>query len=275
MTKLHKQIQTETNSLKRAPLRRPFTLLLALALLLSIAFPTVAFADKVATSDKNTDQGITSFGIASTSVSPNVSFTVPLFVTLAVIGNDETHSGAATVYAPSATSYKLINTGESGYIAVNEVKTEKIGTGTWVLNSSVAATGTTDGNAIKLSVGGVDLGSVGVATNTSLVNETKLLAAPENVFTSTGNLRAIPSKNENTSKYWVEIPFVGIINSNWGVQSTTNDKNAAPQWRITYNVVRVDAGGHKINSHTYSGNVKKYVWDDVAKEFTTQGVYGS
>lgn len=170
--------------------------------------------------------GGTSFGIVQTTTAPaNVSFELPLYVTMAVV------TDSADVVMPS--DYKIKNlaaTDGSGYsIKVTGMEVEKLTGSTFSLTTNNAPTSATD---INMVVGGVTLPNVSQAGIPAAVTLTS---------TPFDTLNISPGADHN-------ITLVGKV-----ANTTRTAVDAAAQFKITYTVSAVNASGALIGG-TYAGD---------------------
>ena len=110
-----------------------------------------ALAEETATGSTISSTGETTFGIVSVKTGMDISFTVPLYATLAVVGNSEDDN--AKVYQPAQSAYKIVNRSK-GKIGVVGISVKNNLAGTWSLSKTVP---TDDPRSMQLKVGKVIL----------------------------------------------------------------------------------------------------------------------
>ena len=242
------------------------------------------------------ERGMTTFGVISSDELSNVSFSVPLYATIAVINN----GGTATVISPSAKSYCLTNTGQSGYVAVSKLTVQGVGDQPFRLISG-ADTYTGTRAAIALEVGGQGFPAGEVipekTDDTVVIDKEALLAGssdfvyqrtwlepdPEGTLDDEGNvvqieksemkLRPIKAKVSVTDKNTLPITLSGTVSASWLTNDNpeTDSISAAPHWKLKYTVSRCDSVGNLLDTtHVYSGapsNYTDYVWNADTKAF--------
>lgn len=251
-------------------------------MLLSVCFAAAAFADE---KEVEAERGITTFGVVSSDEHGNLAFTVPLYVTFAVIKED----GASKVLTPSASSYCLTNVGISGYMAVSALELTGIGNQQlrFVSGKDIASYAGSP-VAMALSVGGQDFpaGSMIAEKTTNKINITKadLLAGTSGFVYQHSRVSGdttieetkfnpIKAKIEAYDVNTLPIELSGVVSKNWltGSDSATDSFAATPQWKLQYTISRCDSVGNLIDTvQTYSGAPKNYtdfVWNTTTKEF--------
>ena len=199
-----------------------------------------------------------------------ISFTVPLYATLAVVGNASDSN--ATVYAPAMANYKITNTSDDEKVSIGVTKATVEGVGAslndaenWSIKQNVGS----DPRALKLNLSNTTTGGVPVPdisrSSTTPVAIENLWTAPNSPF-GANNKGTLIAKNAS-----IPIQFVGSVMSGWRDNANTVDIAATPMWKFKYTLARIDVSGKQIVAFTYSGNTEHYVWDGT--RMTTQGAF--
>ena len=239
--------------------RKAAAVLLVLQLLLCSA---AGVAEKTAESDR-TSTGVTTFGMASVKAYPRISFSVPLYVTLAVVGDKV---GQTTrVYAPAAGNYQITNL-STGKIGVTGLKVSTVANNTWALTGNTAPSTVSQ---MKLSLGGVVLpqltsGEASVPLTTEA--DVGLYHSGSAFANSNGKPKAIATTGDDSK---LSLQFAGSVIPQW--YETGTELAATPQWSVSYTLTQVDDAGNEIVAYTYSGNARRFVWDGT--QFTTEGAF--
>ena len=212
----------------------------------------------------STTEGGTTIGVMSLK-DTQVSFTVPLYVTLAVVGDGVN----GTVYTPSSGAYKITNTSNNSTIAVTGLKTEKAAGSTWTLKNAQVAL--TDGKDMLLKLNGNTLlvdDAVTTDTDEGTIEYMALAAGDGNYFVKDADKgQYTPILKAGT----IGLELVGKVKSEWAKDENAKDTQAAAQWTITYTISQCDSEGYPIKAFTYVGNNKNYVFKN--GQFTTQGAF--
>lgn len=171
--------------------------------------------------------------LESTEKNPNISYTVPLYMTLAVVSND------ATVKVP--TNYGITNTtaaatGETNppKIGVTNMSFQKLDTSIFNTVGKATDVGTSDKKNIFLTIGGEDMPATGMA------NEL-------HSFVPKGTVLAISGKPKPLSGY-TNLAITGQV----APVTRTNSKTTA-QFRIKYTVSLLDTSGNPLGA-VYAGD---------------------
>lgn len=241
-----------------------------------------AYANKAYHSDTdgNTEGG-TTVGVLAIK-DTQVSFTVPLYVTLAVIADSATPANGK-VYTP--TNYAITNTSKNATIAVSGIATTKEASGTWTLSATAptAAAAAADFKVMQLCIGDLQNGLVYDDTATADVDEGTIAGTSIRYDTGakTGTLSTVFANSttgtyspilKNSSK---ALALTGKVVDGWAtnVNNTINADKAAAQWKITYTLSQVDDNGNPIVAYTYAGNNQTYVWSVENGDFEVQGAF--
>ena len=194
-----------------------------MAALLTAAMPMTAAAETINGSD-----GGTTFGIIQTTTTPaNVSYELPLYVTMAVVSNQ----GEAVM---PTSGYKIKNLAAAGGygIKVTNMTVEKLAGSTFDLVASGNLVAATD---IYLKVGGAELPVLNTA------------AQPTDVTLTGSDLETatIAPQAEFPS------PLEGKV-----LSTVRTAADAAAQFKIVYTVSAVDTDGTVLGGGTYVGDSK-------------------
>lgn len=205
--------------------------LLAATMTMSLAVPAMA-ADPTAEEKKaNAD---TIISIFNTTVDPtNVSFEVPLYVTMAAVSNK------ADVVVPDNYGIKNTSTEEVTHgIAVTAMSFTKLEGSDF---STVDTSTVTDNSHIYLTIGNVVMPAM-TQPGTKAVDIKTGANMGESAFYKTGKYTAIGS-NET-----LQLDLAGKVN-----QAVRTDKKAVAQFKVTYVVSALDSNGNPIGA-PYVGN---------------------
>lgn len=229
--------------------------------------------------------GETTVGIMEARMDPsNISFEVPLYVTVAAVKNQQ---GLA---AP--TNYKITNTstapvGDTAYdIAVTGMSFQRVANATWNTKGSNGATAfpTLQASELYLTIGGVEMPETKDSTTEQAVDLTKSAMKPtytgnptipgtafagnllNNAFytagTVAGQAGTYTAIKPSTS---LALPIYGQVGG-----TVTADKAATPQFKVKYVVSAVGADG-KILGNVYAGDNSVAAglgtWDDTTNTF--------
>ena len=250
-------------------------LIMAVALLLG-AVPS-ALADPPAkgdgaateyTGNLTTEGGTTVGVVAVKEATAQVSFSVPLYATLAVVGAPEETATGGTVYAPAKASYKITNTSdsESTDIGVTAITVNGVAGGTWAIADAAAGATT-----MKLTLGGVQVPTIAAGVSAVPVEFANIWATGSSFASETenGKPKIITPNTSATGDHSIEIEFVGEVSNTW--KNDAVEIAATPQWVFMYTVAKMNQDGREIVAFTYSGNEQYYVWD--GQNFTTEGAF--
>ena len=199
--------------------------------------------------DEQAANGHTTIGVMEAKNNPkNVSFEVPLYVTMAAV------AGQTDVQMPT-TAYKITNSSTNadgnvpGYsIAVTSISFQAVKGGTWGITPTVPTTGA--GKVMQLSIGGVPVDQTVAAGGANP-------AAPIFLNTNvTGSVfyNTVSHKPEEISAdpavgNSLTIPLSGKIADN----AVAADAPASPQFKVKYTISAVGEN-HDVIGKTYVGN---------------------
>lgn len=214
--------------------RRVLHSFLGVALTAALALPLSALTYGPTAPDgfPDVDPGKTLVGVQTADVdSSSLSYSVPLYVTLAVTNQ----KGTAAVLAPD--DYRMFNSSltpdnKPAPIGVTGIDVEGLKGRTWKLTPNPHKAAPDQPSEISLTLGGVPLPELAVdATKTVSVN----ITADTNAFytkgteTVPGTYKRIASKDDGGTS----IPIVGNLAPGFTID---NDVSAVPQFRIHYTV---------------------------------------
>jgi|GEM_PF-6454892 len=199
-----------------------------------------------------------------------VSFTVPLYMTLAVVGDGVN----GTVYTPASTAYKITNTSNNANIAVTGLKTETSGTVDWSLKKADKLTA---GKDISLLLNSNQLLTDDDTTTTDITENdlqyTQLAAGT--LSAETGDFFVKDKvKNQYTpilKTASMGLTMTGKVTDNWAKTAAAADQQATAQWKITYTVSQCDTDGNLIKAFTYAGGNENYKMEN--GQYTEQGAF--
>lgn len=205
-----------------------------------------AFAQP-ATNDPQTDQHTTIGILESTNVAGQVSFSVPLYVTLAAVKNK------ADLLTP--TGYDIKNTQTDGKsIAVLSVSIT--GVGEWATSSTVP----TDDKKVQLSIGELQMPEVrnGVTKTVELKTETN----PGYFYDKNQDKYRAIAPNKTLSEAVTQVAagttgYKGLEIVGKVKEMERTDKKASAQFRITYLISPLDNNGDPVGL-TYVGDDKPW-----------------
>ncbi|MEG0154584.1 MAG: hypothetical protein RR678_04255 [Lachnospiraceae bacterium] len=226
-------------------MKKRVALILALMLTCSMSMPTFAAAP-------TTDAGETSVGIQVYDYDPDnltksVSFTVPLYVTLAVTQDHSTNTAGSKIIVPAANAYQITNTAKAGAssIAVSKLVVSKIANSDWTLD--VAKVPTTRSN-FHMSLGtGDNLTDLAVQT----------FDKTEGFITAASSTNAVKSNAQITPNNGVlPLEIAAAINTG----EVYDKKATVPQIKLAYTLQPIGADGKFITKES----VKAYVGDTPA-----------
>lgn len=217
------------------------------------------------TGSERASGGTTVSIIAIKNNSPQLSFTVPLYVTMAVIG--KTNATGGDVYTPSGANYKIVNTSGNSDTKIGVIKIAVKGAGpattadadNWTLTEGTpsgstamrlymsASTSTT--NALVMPrVARKD------TTTAQVINSATLWTKKDSPFGAGGKPTLISPTDDG-----IRIQLIGQVGTNW--KTNAKEFSATPMWIFYYTVAKMDADGNLLTAYTYAGNKTNYVWD--------------
>lgn len=188
-----------------------------------------------------TQPGKTTVGVQTADLPPdNLSFTVPLYLTVAAIPSP----GGGQIIAPDGyalrnTTAKLPN-GSYPDIAVTGLEVSGVAGGTWSLSATP-----TQAKEVSLTIGGVTLPEVSAASQTPAAAD---LTAGDNSFydpAGKGSFRSVPGGPDAEA---LPLPVSGVLSSAF----SADPARAAAQFRVTYTVSLLDGAGMPVGAY-YGG----------------------
>ncbi|MEG1445686.1 MAG: hypothetical protein RSC58_00285 [Ruthenibacterium sp.] len=223
-------------------MKKTFALILILALVFCMAVPTFAVAPPPAVKGQTT-VGIQVYDYDPTDLDGSVSFTVPLYVTLAVVQNlSNPASPQSKVMAPAPDQYQIKNGNATGgsNLAVTSLDVKKVATGsTWSL---VAGTPTAT-NQLQMSLG---------TANSTLVQLTE-----KKFIEKVGFITPPNEKPDSTSVITPTTPLTLPINAAIATGFKYDKADVAPQFTLKYTLQPLNSDGTYVNAKSYVGDNAK------------------
>ncbi|MEG2833190.1 MAG: hypothetical protein RR859_03375 [Ruthenibacterium sp.] len=221
-------------------MKKTLALILVLALTVCMAVPS--FAALPTGKDGQTLVGIQVYDYDPDNLTKSVSFTVPMFITLAVAKDlSVPNVEKSQILVPAANAYAITNTAAAGSssIAVTALDVTKDKLGDWTL---VAATPTAEKN-LKMSLGtGATLVQLAIKNFTT---DTVGFIAPKDVKPLATSVIAAG-----------DIPLALAINAEIATQFTYAKAATVPQFNLAYTLQPVDENGKYVTAaNAYVGNV--------------------
>ncbi|MEF9915878.1 MAG: hypothetical protein RR275_00560 [Lachnospiraceae bacterium] len=135
-------------------MKKSQTLMMALILACSMSIPTFAAGGDPPVKGE-TVVGIQVYDYDPDALAKSVSFTVPLYVTLAVTQDQTMTPAGSKIIVPTANAYNIINTAKAGAssIAVSKLVVSKIAGSAWDLDPAATPTAR---NKLHMSLGSTD-----------------------------------------------------------------------------------------------------------------------
>lgn len=207
----------------------------SLAAVLTLALTTTALA--AGGSSTGTDgkaSSDTTVSIMQAKINPyNVSFTVPLYMTMAVMASDTHVKVPNNYYITNTTKVEGNAPANSTDIGVTDMTFEKLADSTY---NTVAATSPTGAQDIHLSIGGMDMPA--------------LSAAGTSPVTIGGVLGTAQAPTKIQTKTPLQLPIVGEVHS-----EMRNEAKAVAQFRVRYTVSLLSTTGAPLGL-VYAGDDK-------------------
>ncbi|MEG1926911.1 MAG: hypothetical protein RR415_14325 [Ruthenibacterium sp.] len=222
-------------------MKKTLALILVLALTVCMAVPS--FAALPTGKDGQTLVGIQVYDYDPDNLTKSVSFTVPMFITLAVAKDLSTPATPKSkILVPAANTYAITNTAAAGSssIAVTALNVTKDPSSTWTLVETAPAAE----KNLKMSLGtGATLVQLAIKNFTA---DTVGFIAPKDVKPATTSVIAAGVNNT----------LALAINAEIDAQFTYAKAATVPQFNLAYTLQPVDENGNYVTAaSTYVGNV--------------------
>ncbi|MEG1274266.1 MAG: hypothetical protein RSD27_01115 [Ruthenibacterium sp.] len=223
-------------------MKKALTLALALVLMVCLSAPAFAAGTPPTPTDKHqTTVGIQVYDYDPAKIADSVSFTVPLYITLAVTKDTAQTPVGSKIIVPGTGQYKITNTTPSGGsdIAVSQLVVAAETGAAWTLVPAAPAD-----NQLTMS-----LGTGG-----------NLLALTPGTITTGGFITAPPAKPSAAAKIAPQGNLMLDIAATIQTNKVYTKAAAAPQFTLKYTLQPLDSGGNFVNA----ANITAYVGDNKA-----------